>query len=176
VANTQWQVHVPVRDGRLHFAESLVVNLKILQCFIQEWWIIMFDIVLHPRPPKKTVCVQQIASQFRENASRNLPRIKTQKIEQKSTIHYDFLSSAVDTMWKTFSILTVLCASTLSHRKCLCLNVAVRVFCGVRWKCLQRLITGLWLFPYGHFSPDTASFVCLFAVPDTEVIAEEQEN
>jgi hypothetical protein len=56
----------------------------------------MFDIVLHPRPPKKTVCVQQIASQFRENASRNLPRIKTQKIEQKSTIHYDFLSSAVE--------------------------------------------------------------------------------
>jgi len=65
-------------------------------------------------------------------------------------------------MWKTFSILTVLCVSILYHRKGLCLNVAVQVFCGMPWKRLQRLITDHWfiiLFPYGHFSPDTASFV-----------------
>jgi len=82
-------------------------------------------------------------------------------------------------MWKTFSVLTVLCVGTLSQRKGLCLKVAVRVFCGVLWKCLQRLSTDHWfitLFPYGHFLSNTASFVRPFAVPDTEVIAEEQDN
>lgn len=59
----------------------------------------MFDIVLHPRPPHNTVCGHQIASQFRENASRNLPRIKTKKRKKERTKvdnSNDFLSSVVE--------------------------------------------------------------------------------
>jgi hypothetical protein len=95
---------------------SLIENRAMLNIFANGLSRVILSYT--PHPPHRTVCTHQIAFHVKENASRNLPRIKAKKkIEQKSTIRVILEVWKWNAMWKTFSVLAVLCFSTMSHRQ-----------------------------------------------------------